>query len=65
MINETIFAWPGMGRMAVEAVRGRDYPLIIATITMGAALTVLGNLLADLTYGWVDPRVSYEGKKRR
>ncbi len=64
-IIETIFGWPGMGRMAVEAVSGRDYPLIIATITMGAALTVLGNLLADLTYVWVDPRVSYEGKKRR
>ena len=64
-IIETIFGWPGMGRMAVEAVRGRDYPLLIATITMGAALTVLGNLLADLTYVWVDPRVSYEGKKRR
>ncbi len=64
VIIETIFAWPGMGRMAVEAVSGRDYPLIMATTTVAAVMTVLGNLLADLTYVWVDPRVSYDGKKR-
>ncbi len=64
VIIETIFAWPGMGRMAVEAVTGRDYPLIMATTTVAAVLTVLGNLLADITYASVDPRVSYDGKKR-
>lgn len=64
VIIETIFAWPGMGRMAVEAVTGRDYPLIMATTTVAAVLTVLGNLLADITYVSVDPRVSYDGKKR-
>ncbi len=64
-IIESIFAWPGMGRLAVDAVSGRDYPLLMATITMGAVMTVFGNLLADLTYVWVDPRVSYEGKKQR
>ncbi len=64
VIIETIFAWPGMGRMAVEAVTSRDYPLIMATTTVAAVLTVLGNLLADITYASVDPRVSYDGKKR-
>ena len=64
-IIESIFAWPGMGQLAVDAVSGRDYPLLMATITMGAVMTVFGNLLADLTYVWVDPRVSYEGKKQR
>ena len=64
-IIESIFAWPGMGRLAVEAVSGRDYPLLMATITMGAVMTVFGNLLADLTYVWVDPRVSYAGTKQR
>lgn len=58
-VVETIFAWPGMGRLAVEAVAGRDYPLLMATATMGAVLTLLGNLLADLAYAWLDPRVSY------
>ncbi len=63
-IIETIFAWPGMGRLAVGAVTGRDYPLIMATMLIAAVLTVMGNLLADITYAWVDPRVSYDGKKR-
>ena len=61
---ETIFAWPGMGRLAVDGVGGRDYPLIMATTLIAATLTVLGNLLADITYAWVDPRVSYDGKTR-
>ncbi len=63
-VIETIFAWPGMGRLAVQAVSGRDYPLIMATTTIAAVLTVLGNLLADIGYAAVDPRVSYEGKRK-
>jgi peptide/nickel transport system permease protein len=62
-IIETIFAWPGMGRLAVNAVSGRDYPLIMATTMIAAVLTVLGNLLADIAYAWADPRVSYHDKK--
>jgi len=63
-IIETIFAWPGMGRLTVEAVSGRDYPVIMATTTIAAVLTVLGNLLADVTYAWADPRVSFDGERR-
>ena len=63
-IIETIFAWPGMGRMTVSAVGGRDYPNIMATVTIAAILTVLGNLLADITYAAVDPRVSYDAPSR-
>jgi peptide/nickel transport system permease protein len=64
-VIETIFAWPGMGKLTVEAVGGRDYPLIMATTTIAAVLTVLGNLLADVTYAIVDPRVTYGGKPKR
>jgi len=64
-IIETIFAWPGMGRLTVGAVGGRDYPIIMATVTIAAVLTVLGNLLADITYAAVDPRVSYDAPRRR
>jgi peptide/nickel transport system permease protein len=64
-VIETIFAWPGMGNLAVGAVGGRDYPLIMATTTIAAVLTVLGNLLADITYALVDPRVSYGGRRKR
>ncbi len=63
-IIETIFAWPGMGRLTVAAVGGRDYPLIMATTTMAAFLTILGNLLADVSYALVDPRVSYERRRQ-
>jgi len=63
-VIETIFAWPGMGRLTVQAVSGRDYPIIMATTTIAAFLTVLGNLIADVTYAAVDPRVSYDGKRK-
>jgi peptide/nickel transport system permease protein len=54
---EVIFAIPGMGRIAVEAVFARDYPLIIANTFISGTLIVLGNLLADVLYAVVDPRI--------
>lgn len=55
--TEVVFAWPGMGRVAVEAILTRDYPLILATTAMAAVLVVIGNLLADVGYALVDPRL--------
>jgi peptide/nickel transport system permease protein len=63
ILIESIFAWPGMGSLAVGGVSGRDYPLIMATTMVAAVLVVIGNLLADVTYVLVDPRVSYEKKR--
>jgi peptide/nickel transport system permease protein len=54
---EVIFAWPGMGRVMVDAVAGRDYPVVMATTAIFAMLVVLGNLLADLLYTVADPRI--------
>jgi len=59
-ITETIFSWPGMGRLGVEAINGRDYPIIMAVTMLSAVLIVGGNLLADIAYAWVDPRIRYE-----
>ncbi len=59
-ITETIFSWPGMGRLGVEAVNGRDYPVIMAVTMLSAVLIILGNLFADIAYAWVDPRIHYE-----
>jgi peptide/nickel transport system permease protein len=59
-IFETIFAYPGMGRLGYEAIMARDYPVVMATGTIAALLTLLGNLLADITYGLVDPRIRYK-----
>ncbi len=57
---ETIFAWPGMGRLIVESIFTRDYPLVIATSFVLSAMVVAGNLLADVLYAVVDPRIRTE-----
>ncbi len=57
VITEQIFSWPGIGRLMVESVFGRDYPVLMALILITAVLVVLGNLLADLLYAVADPRV--------
>ncbi|HXG62105.1 MAG TPA: ABC transporter permease [Planctomycetota bacterium] len=59
-IVENVFAWPGMGRVAVEAAFQRDYPMFLAVNLIFAAVVMLGNLLADLLYAVVDPRVRLE-----
>ncbi len=58
-IFETIFSWPGMGRLAYESAMAFDYPVIMGTVTIAAFLTLLGNLIADITYALVDPRIRY------
>ena len=59
-ITETIFAWPGMGRLAVGAVFQRDYPILMGTTLVSAILVLLGNLIADILYAVVDPRIRYQ-----
>lgn len=59
-IFETIFAWPGMGRLAYEAAMSFDYPVIMGVVTIAAFLTMLGNLIADILYAVVDPRIRYK-----
>ncbi len=57
---ETIFAWPGMGRLYYQAAIDRDYPLLLAVLIIGAAFIILSNLIADVLYAYLDPRVRYE-----
>jgi peptide/nickel transport system permease protein len=56
-ITETVFSWPGMGRLGVEAALGRDYPVVMATTLVVAAGVVAVNIALDLIYRWIDPRV--------
>ena len=60
VIFESIFALPGVGRLFYEAVMARDYAMIMAELVMGAGLTLLGNLFADISYAYVDPRIRYK-----
>jgi peptide/nickel transport system permease protein len=57
VVTEWIFAWPGMGRVTVDAILSRDVPVILATTLLSGSLVVLGSLLADLGYAWLDPRI--------
>ena len=59
VIIESVFAIPGMGRLFFESVMSRDYPVIMGILTIGAILTMLGNLLADICYATADPRIRY------
>jgi peptide/nickel transport system permease protein len=54
---ETVFAWPGVGRVLVEAVQARDYPVVMAATAVSAVLVVVGNLLADVLAASLDPRI--------
>lgn len=62
VIFESIFALPGIGQLFYEAVMTRDYPLIMAEVVLGAVLTMFGNLIADIGYAWVDPRIRYKNQ---
>jgi peptide/nickel transport system permease protein len=57
---EAIFAWPGVGRVLVEAVQARDYPVVMAATAVSAVLVVLGNLMAESLAAWADPRLRAE-----
>ncbi|MDF2759343.1 MAG: transporter permease [Thermomicrobiales bacterium] len=59
VLTETVFSWPGMGRLFFDALTVRDYPVLMGILWLGAVLIVLGNLIADILYGVLDPRISY------
>ena len=54
---EQVFAWPGLGRASVESTFTRDYPMVMALVMVVGTLTIFGNLIADLLYGVMDPRI--------
>jgi peptide/nickel transport system permease protein len=60
VITETIFSWPGIGRLTIQAIQTRDYPLAQGCILVISVLYLVVNLATDLLYRFVDPRISYE-----
>jgi ABC-type dipeptide/oligopeptide/nickel transport system permease component len=60
VITETIFAWPGVGRLLIQSINARDYPMVQGCILLIAVTYVAMNLLTDVVYGWLDPRIRYE-----
>jgi peptide/nickel transport system permease protein len=63
VIIEQIFQWPGMGRLAIEAILSRDYPVLMGLTLCTAVMVLMGNLLADILYGVADPRIRFSGKR--
>ncbi|ACB86196.1 ABC transporter permease [Natranaerobius thermophilus JW/NM-WN-LF] len=60
ILTETVFSWPGMGRLLVSSIHARDYPLIQGTVLIFAILFIITNIVVDLLYAYIDPRVKYE-----
>jgi peptide/nickel transport system permease protein len=60
IIMETVFAWPGIGQLAYQAILARDYPVLMTLNTIAAVLTLIGNFIADILYGIADPRIRYQ-----
>jgi peptide/nickel transport system permease protein len=60
LLTETVLSWPGMGTLYIRAATERDYPILMGVTLFLSILVILGNLLSDLAYGLVDPRVRYD-----
>lgn len=59
LVTETVFSWPGVGKLAVDGIFGKDYPVIQGIVLCAALAYLVANLLVDLTYAWLDPRIKY------
>ena len=59
VVTETVFSWPGVGRLMVQAITTRDFPIVQATVMIVAFIFVIVNLLVDISYAWLDPRIHY------
>jgi ABC-type dipeptide/oligopeptide/nickel transport system permease component len=63
VVVESVFAWPGVGRLIYQGIIGRDYPLVQGCLLIGGVIVVLLNLLVDLLYAVIDPRIRLEGSR--
>ena len=62
LVTETVFTWPGMGRLFLDSISYRDYPVVMGILMFTAVMVLLGSLLADLLYGVADPRIARSGR---
>jgi ABC-type dipeptide/oligopeptide/nickel transport system permease component len=60
VVVETVFAWPGIGRLLYEGIAFRDFPVVQAIVILGGAMIVVVNLIVDVLYAVIDPRIRYE-----
>ena len=60
VVTETVFSWPGLGRLAIESIQVGDFPVVQAIVMTFAAFTILANLAADVGAAWIDPRIRFD-----
>jgi ABC-type dipeptide/oligopeptide/nickel transport system permease component len=58
-VTESVFSWPGVGRLVVDSIGGRDYPVVQAVVLLSALAFMVSTLLVDIAYAWLDPRIAY------
>jgi len=63
VVTETVFSWPGVGQLTVSALGNRDYPVVFANLYIFALVGLIVNLISDLTYTWIDPRIDFETRE--
>jgi peptide/nickel transport system permease protein len=61
LVTEVVFSWPGIGRLITESVLARNYPVLMGTFMLSAVMVIIGNLIADVCYGLVNPQIRYDG----
>jgi peptide/nickel transport system permease protein len=59
VVVESVFAWPGIGRLLFEGITFRDFPVVQTTVLMGGIMIVIVNLVVDILYAYIDPRIRY------
>jgi ABC-type dipeptide/oligopeptide/nickel transport system permease component len=59
LVTESVFSWPGVGKLAVDSIFTKDFPVVQGIVLLSALSYMAANLLVDLAYGWLDPRISY------
>jgi ABC-type dipeptide/oligopeptide/nickel transport system permease component len=60
VLVETVFAWPGLGQLLLSSIQTRDVPVLLALFLLVSLAVILTNLMTDLAYAWLDPRIRYE-----
>ena len=60
VVVETVFAWPGIGRLLFEGIEFRDFPVVQTVVLLGGVMVIMANLMVDILYAWIDPRIRYE-----
>ncbi|WP_313153157.1 ABC transporter permease, partial [Lacrimispora sp.] len=64
MLTETVFSWPGLGRLMVEAIKSKDIPLVLGSVIFLAVMFTVVNLAVDIVYAFVDPRIKSQYKRK-